>query len=599
MGIRVYGVVSSTFGLAVIVAGLPAAFGQTTLVNETFDSYASDADMRAVWVPTSGNGAAAAAANEDVNGILTSDAVLFPGIEGQALDHVGSLASNPGMVNQYGGIIDQANGFQPAFQAVPSPTQHVAVSVDIFESGGGNERMTLGLRHIDTSGGSVATQNILELGLYNATATDVTGGTDPNFFAGTGLGYRVILFGEVDPSLTAAPNWQYFQLPAELDRPTDIDDVTNIGDIGAGWHRFTALVEPEQVTLSIDLWRDGLRNISRTPDAETGIRPGDPGVDATITWPVSVTDNGFNSLRLGGPSGLTSAGQGAMAFDNVLLQLVDAAAPSDDIVIDVASGSVTQAQAGYPAITTATSVTKTGAGTVVFDAVNSYAGPTTVAGGELNLAVSQALATSAVSVGAGGTLSVAPAVAAEVAGLTLDPAGLVDLTSGRLVIGGDATAGDLRAAIIAGRAGGTWNGTTGITSSTAAALGARGVGYVVRGDGSATVSFAAPGDTDLSGAVNVFDLVNINSSGKYGNASASNWADGDMNYDGVTNVFDLVAVNGGGAYNQGNYLPAPPPASGSVAAVPEPTLFLPWAAAGIATACLIRRSQSGSANKHG
>ena len=37
MGIRVYGVVSSTFGLAVIVAGLPAAFGQTTLVNETFD----------------------------------------------------------------------------------------------------------------------------------------------------------------------------------------------------------------------------------------------------------------------------------------------------------------------------------------------------------------------------------------------------------------------------------------------------------------------------------------------------------------------------------------------------------------------------------
>lgn len=115
MGIRVCGVFSSAVALAVIVAGLPAAFGQTTLVNETFDSYASDADMRAVWVPTSGNGAAAAAFSEDVNGILTSDAVLFPGIEGQALDHVGSLASSPGMVNQYGGIIDQANGFQPAF----------------------------------------------------------------------------------------------------------------------------------------------------------------------------------------------------------------------------------------------------------------------------------------------------------------------------------------------------------------------------------------------------------------------------------------------------------------------------------------------------
>jgi len=32
-------------------------------------------------------------------------------------------------------------------------------------------------------------------------------------------------------------------------------------------------------------------------------------------------------------------------------------------VIDVASGTVTQAQAGYPSITTADSVTKTGAGT--------------------------------------------------------------------------------------------------------------------------------------------------------------------------------------------------------------------------------------------
>ena len=37
MGIRVCGVFSSAVALAVIVAGLPAAFGQTTLVNETFD----------------------------------------------------------------------------------------------------------------------------------------------------------------------------------------------------------------------------------------------------------------------------------------------------------------------------------------------------------------------------------------------------------------------------------------------------------------------------------------------------------------------------------------------------------------------------------
>ena len=587
MNVRLRGMCAVAIGMA--VSGANFASGQITIVNETFESYASDAEMRAVWVPTVGNGTAAAAFNEEVNGILSSDATLFPGIQGQALDHVGALAGTPGMVNQFGGVINQAGGLQPAFQAVPSPTQNVFVSVDIFESGGGNERMTLGMRHIDTSGGSVVTQNILELGLWNSAATDPTGGADPTFFAGTGLGYRVILFQGFSSPLTAQPNYQFFKLPAELDRPTDADTVTNIGDIGAGWHRFKALVEPEQVTLSIDLWRDGLRNTSRTPDTETGIRPGEPGVDGTVTWPVRITPNGFNSLRLGGPSGVTSPGAGAMAFDNILLQLLDSAAPSDDIVIDVASGSVTQAQAGYPSIATATAVTKTGAGTVVFDAANAYTGPTTVAGGELNLAVAQAVAGSEVTVSAGGTLSVAPAVAAQVAGLELDAAGRVDVSSGRLLIAEGADNATLRTAIIAGRGTGGWTGTTGITSSAAAAAGgARAVGYVVRPDGSATVAFAAPGDTDLNGAVNVFDLVAVNASGRYGNGQPSNWSDGDMNYDGVTNVFDLVAINGGGAYNQGNYLP-PPPTAGGVAAVPEPAVWLPAAIAGLIGGGLIRR----------
>ncbi len=581
----------------VCLAGWTSASGQLVLVNETFDTYTSDVEMRATWVPTVGNGTLPSTFFDETSGILTNDAVLFPGIQGQALDHVGSSNSTPGMVNQFGGVIDQFNGLQPAFQAIPSPTQNVSVSVDIFESGGGNERMTLGMRYIDTSGGSVVTQNILELGLYNSVVTDPTGGADPNFFAGTGLGYRVILFGGFDAPLTAQPNYQYFQLPAELDRPTDADTVTNIGDIGAGWHRYTAIVEPEQVTLSIDLWRDGLRNTSRTPDVETGIRPGDPGVDATVTWPVRVTANGFNSLRLGGPSGVTSPGVGAMAFDNVLLQMVDAAAPSNDIVIDVPSGSQTQADAGYPTIATADSVTKIGAGTVVFDAANAYTGPTLVSAGTLRVTNANAVAATAVTVETGGRLALPQdaRLSATVAGLSVDQVsggGLVDLGAGQLVVApGGISAADLRADIIAGRNGGAWNGATGIASSAAAAAGgSRAVGYRIAGDGTATVSFAAPGDTDLNGSVNVFDLVTVNSSGKYGTGQPAAWADGDANYDGATNVFDLVSINGGGAYNQGNYFPAAATATGVITAVPEPAA-LGAGIACLAGAMLLRRSQ--------
>lgn len=55
---------------------------------------------------------------------------------------------------------------------------------------------------------------------------------------------------------------------------------------------------------------------------------------------------------------------------------------------------------------------------------------------------------------------------------------------------------------------------SGIT--TAAAGGNREIGYRIETDGSAPISFAAAGDVDLDGAVNVFDLVGVNAAGRYG-----------------------------------------------------------------------------------
>jgi fibronectin-binding autotransporter adhesin len=330
------------------------------------------------------------------------------------------------------------------------------------------------------------------------------------------------------------------------------------------------------------------------------------------------------------------------------------------ITIDVASGSQTQAQAGYPTIAAATSVTKTGAGTLVFDAANAYTGPTTISAGTLEVAAAGAVAGSDVTVDTGATLQVAsgttmrsPSVIVDggtlsagavavnsstgitslainagtisgsptvtvgsggqlslvqdarvtvgVGGLSVDEAGSggrVDLGAGMISIAsGGISAADLRADIIAGRNGGAWTGATGITSSTAAASGGtRAVGYVVAADGSAQVSYAAAGDVDLSGAVNVFDLVSINSAGKYGTGGSSVWSQGDFNYDGATNVFDLVGVNTAGAYGQGNYFPAAPSATGGVAAVPEPTTGL-LAAAGLAALGLAARRRATTAGR--
>ena len=338
------------------------------------------------------------------------------------------------------------------------------------------------------------------------------------------------------------------------------------------------------------------------------------------------------------------------------LQLVfsPGGSPTTDIVIDVPSGSQTQMEAGYPTIAVADSVTKIGAGTVVFDASNAYTGPTTVSAGTLEVAAADALGNSAVTVDTGATLAIAagttmrspsvivdgctltgsavavddstgitslainagtiagaPALSVGTGGLLSLPqdarvvaavgslavtetsgGGLVDLGAGQVnVAAGGTTPADIRADIIAGRNGGAWTGTTGITSSAAAASGGtRSVGYIAGADGSARVSFAAAGDVDLTGTVDVFDLVAVNSSGKYGNGTASVWSQGDFNYDGVTNVFDLVGINTAGTYGRGNYLPAAPtePTVGSVAAVPEPGCFS-ILLAGTGAVCLLNR----------
>lgn len=338
---------------------------QTVLVNETFDDYADTGALLSVWTPTVGTGNTTLdpSSIDYESGILTDDATTFPDIMGKAVDHIGATVSSPGMVNQF---TPTTGGPFPGDEIFPTAQESIQLKADIFVGTSGNERMTVGLRSREPAA------NLIELGVYNTNSCDPTvDGCNPSaspipaempgFYAGTGYAYRLQLFAGVGGDLLAQPNWQYFQLPIELDRPDDTDEIVSIADVGAGWHTYSALITPDAITLELDLFRDGLRNTSVTPDEITGIRPGTPGVDASQTWEITTGTQGYDSLRIGGPSGLSSAGAGAMGFDNIYLALVEALTPgnsadfNDDGAIDAADytiwrdnlglvGSATQAQ---------------------------------------------------------------------------------------------------------------------------------------------------------------------------------------------------------------------------------------------------------------
>jgi len=184
----------------------------------------------------------------------------------------------------------------------------------------------------------------------------------------------------------------------------------------------------------------------------------------------------------------------------------------------------------------------------------------------------------AVSVGAGGALLLSSSAATihSLASLAVDEAaGLVDVGTGGLAIAaGGMTQASLLADLVAGRSDGSWNGTSGITSTAAAmALGQsipRAVGFLDNGDGSFLVAFAAPGDTNLDYTVDILDAGNFLAFTKYDTGLRAIWQEGDFNYDGNVDVLDASEFFGTGLYDAGNYN-TPAGAVGSVAAVPEPT----------------------------
>ena len=174
--------------------------------------------------------------------------------------------------------------------------------------------------------------------------------------------------------------------------------------------------------------------------------------------------------------------------------------------------------------------------------------------------------------------------------------GRVDVGRGLVTVASGLSPAALVAELVAGRDGGTWAGTTGISSAAAAANVAastpRAVGWLDNGDGSVTFGYAAPGDTNLDWMIDILDASNFLASGKFDSGEPATWLEGDFSYDGIVDILDAADFVATGLYNTGNYNTASPP----VTAVPEPGLAMAGGvvAAMAAAVCGWRRGRSSS-----
>jgi autotransporter-associated beta strand protein/T5SS/PEP-CTERM-associated repeat protein len=317
---------------------------------------------------------------------------------------------------------------------------------------------------------------------------------------------------------------------------------------------------------SLTVGQSGTGTLSIT---EAGlVRVGGTAGNGTLTLASGSGSRGTLNIGSGGLSGTLQAG------------IVTGGSGTATVNFNHTSGSYAFA----PRLTGTLAVTHAGPGRTVLSGSNTFTGPTTVAQGTLQLGNAGALSSSAVTVAAGATLAVSPQVAAAVPALANN--GLVDVGLGGLTVTSGQTAAALMAGIGAGRNGGTWDGATGITSTAAAGMTDRAVGWIDNGGGSFTVGFAAAGDLDMNGLVDLDDVIAFVSSSLYDTGLPSVWAQGDYDYNSIVDLDDVIAFVSGGLYDAGPYNAAPAGMSlagladdpslmnGGFAAVPEPASWV-------------------------
>ena len=217
--------------------------------------------------------------------------------------------------------------------------------------------------------------------------------------------------------------------------------------------------------------------------------------------------------------------------------------------VDVAAGQTTTLT-----IDAASSrVLKQGAGTAILTTPSSRTGGTVVEAGELVVRNKDALGTGLLELQAGAKATLQTGYdTVSVTSLNLASTSRLELGTGKLTVTANGfTESDIRTKLIAGRNGGSWDGASGITSTFAG--GDRAIGYRVA-DGALEVACAASGDSNLDGVIDILDIGDILSAGKFNTGELANWTQGDTNYDNVFDIVDLADILGTGLFNEGTYL---------------------------------------------
>ena len=375
------------------------------------------------------------------------------------------------------------------------------------------------------------------------------------------------------------------------------------GAAGSGWDLLAVGSTLDIAATSANPFRINLWTLSGTGPDVSG-SASNFASNQSYTWTIASATTGITGFSADKFVVRTSATNGTGGFANTFgngtfsiaqsgndLNLVyTPGAPS--ITITVGSGTQTQTQAGYPLLSGSTPVVKAGAGTLVVDQANTLTGSTTVEAGRLQLANSAALGSSLLVPLAGGTVTLTPGLQTTVGGLSPNAGGLVDVGNGLVTVAAGLSAPNMVAAILTGLGDGSWNGTSGITSSVAAASGGdRTVGWLDNGDGTVTFGFAAAGDTNLDWTVDITDVANFLAGGKFDSGTPASWNEGDFTYDGTVDILDAASFLSSGLFDAGAYNAAPGQA-GAIAAVPEPAAGAAGLLAAAAAVLLARRRRS-------
>jgi fibronectin-binding autotransporter adhesin len=213
---------------------------------------------------------------------------------------------------------------------------------------------------------------------------------------------------------------------------------------------------------------------------------------------------------------------------------------------------------------------KQGLGVLVLTKANSHSGGMIIESGRLVVRNSAALGIGQLIVRAGATVTIdLPGAELSVGSLVIEDGGLIDVGNGRISIpAGGYSLGQVSDLLKKGYAA-NWAGVSGMGSGMARSDAGRSLGYYVDGGGSITFGFAAPGDSNLDGVIDILDIGDILSAGKFNTGEPANWTQGDTNYDNVFDIVDLADILGTGLFNEGTYLTQ---ASASSAAVETGTV---------------------------